>query len=278
MNAGLEAHHASVQYYDADYPSCDLSAYPENIDETVHYQGIADDVPRYLEIASSIQGPILELCCGTGRIAIPLARDGHRVTGVDVSRGMLDQLEANLRRQAPEVTERLKLVEQDVSRLDLDARDFQLAIIAFNSLLCITDFQQQRRALRKVAEHLAPGGVLVLDVVNPLQLKLQGDPVPKPFFTRRNPHNGNTYTRFAMVSAFDEQHRQRLHGWYDEIMSDGTLKREHYSLYWRPIFRHELELMLEEAGFELLAIEGGHHAEPYTAQSPRMFVQARRRG
>lgn len=276
MNAGLEAHHVSVHYYDADYPSLDLSAYPENIDCTVSHQGIADDVSRYLEIAAKLQSPILELCCGTGRIAIPLARGGHRVTGVDISRGMLDQFAANLGRQPSDVAERIQLVEQNVIELDLPVRDFQLAIIAFNSLLCITDFQEQRRALRKVAEHLAPDGMLVLDVVNPLSLKIQGDPVPKPFFTRRNPHNGNTYTRFAMVSAFDEQHRQRLHGWYDEIASDGTLRREHYSLYWRPIFRHEMELMLAEAGFELVALEGGHHQEAYTAQSPRMFVQARK--
>jgi len=277
MNAGLEAHHASVVYYAADYPSVGLTDFPENLDETIHYQGIADDVSRYRAIARSIEGPILELCAGTGRVAIPLAIDGHRVTAVDVSRGMLDRFEANLRHQPSGVAERVKLVEQDITQLDLPRRDFALAIIAFNSLLCIADFSGQRRALRNAAQHLSPGGMLVLDVVNPLQLKIQGDPIPKPFFTRRNPHNGNTYTRFAAMGPFDEEHRQRLHGWYDEIASEGTVKRAPYSLHWRPIFRHELELMLEEAGFEPLPIEGGHREEPYTAQSPRMFVQARRR-
>jgi hypothetical protein len=49
-----------------------------------------------------------------------------------------------------------------------------------------------------------------------------------------------------------------------------------YSLVWRPIFRYELELLLERAGLEVVRLEGGHLKEPYEAKSPRMFVVARR--
>ncbi|HSE40124.1 MAG TPA: hypothetical protein VLH08_05110, partial [Acidobacteriota bacterium] len=93
-------------------------------------------------------------------------------------------------------------------------------------------------------------------------------------FTRKNRITGNTYTRFAMMGAFDADQKQRLYGWYDEIFPDGTVKRQHYSLFWRPIFRFEIELMLRDAGFELISIEGGHRKEPFTAQSPRMFIVA----
>jgi hypothetical protein len=189
---------------------------------------------------------------------------------------MLEQLEANLKREDRAVAARIKTVRQDISQLALEEREFRLSIIAFNSLLCIPDFAGQCAALRAVAGHLAKDGLLVLDIVNPLNLKLQGDPLPRPFFTRRNPHNGNTYTRFAMMDAFDENHRQRLHGWYDEIDAEGSVRRQYYSVYWRPIFRFEIELMLKEAGFEIVKIEGGHLKESYTAQSPRMFIQARK--
>ena len=96
--------------------------------------------------------------------------------------------------------------------LALEENDFSVAIIAFNSILLVLDFQNQCRALSAVAKHMAKQGLLIIDIVNPLNLKLQGDPVPKPFFTRKNTHNGNTYTRFAMMEPFDENHRQRLHG------------------------------------------------------------------
>ena len=276
MNAGLTADHSSIHYYDGDYPSEEHSRFPENFDPTTVFQGISHDVRRYKEIASEVGGPILELCCGTGRVAIPLAKQGFQVTGVDISAAILERLRDNVRREDEAFSERITLIEQDITELSLEDRKYPLAIIAFNSLLCVPSFGGQLKALRRVAEHLSDDGLLVLDIVNPLRLKIEGDPVPRPFFTRRNPNNGNTYTRFAMFDPFDENQRQRLHGWYDEIERDGTLKRRHYSLYWRPIFRFEIELMLKCAGFRIERLEGGHLKEAFTAQSPRMFIQARK--
>ncbi len=276
MNAGLTADHSSIHYYDGDYPSQEHSIFPENFDEITAFQGIRHDVGRYADIAAQTGGPILELCCGTGRVAIPLAEQGFQVTGVDVSAAILERFRENLRRAGDGLSERTTLVEQDITELSLEGAKYLLAIIAFNSLLCIPSFDGQLQALQRVAEHLCDDGLLVLDIVNPLRLKIEGDPVPRPFFTRKNPNNGNTYTRFAMFGAFDENQRQRLHGWYDEIERDGTLKRRHYSLHWRPIFRFEIELMLKCAGFRIERLEGGHLKEAFTAQSPRMFIQARK--
>jgi ubiquinone/menaquinone biosynthesis C-methylase UbiE len=268
---------AMLRYYDADYPSEGHGRFPENFDETTRYQGLMHDVARYREIVRDRPGPVLELCCGTGRVAIPLANDGHQVTGVDISTELLRQLRANVDRIDATLLSRLTLVEANVTELDLPKRSFRTAIIAFNSLLCIADFDAQRRVLSRVCEHLSDDGVLVLDIVNPLRLAIQGDPVPKPFFTRREPHSGNRYTRFAMVDALDERHVQRLHGWYDETLADGTVRRSAYATTWRPIHRYEIQLMLEEAGLSLVSIEGGHLRERFTAQSPRMFIQAAKR-
>src|SRR5262249_29210954 len=182
----------------------------------------------------------------------------------------------NLERVGGDLSARVQLIEQDVADLSLCGREFPLAIMAFNSFLCITDFEGQCRALHSVAKHLRPSGILVLDVINPLGLSLQGEHEPKPFFTRRSDASGAVYTRFAMADAFDENQKQRLHGWYDEIDAAGTVKRKFYSLFWRPVFRFELELMLRQAGLTVVSVEGGHQKEPYTATSPRMFVRARK--
>ena len=274
MNANIPDNDVSIEYYDSDYPSAQ-GPFPENFDRITEYQGVAHDVARYLEIARAVGGPVLELCCGTGRIALPLARAGFEVTAVDVSAGMLEVLRARL---AGEPRIPVTPVHQDVTRLSLEKRDYPLAIIGFNSLLCIPDFALQRQALSSIARHLAPGGLLVIDVVNLLALPVGGNPVPQPFFTRRNVHTGNTYTRFAMVGAIDAEQRQCLHGWYDETGGDGTLRRRHYSIMWRPIARFELQLMLEAVGCEIASLEGGHGGESFTQSSPRMFVRARRRG
>ena len=277
MNADVAATDPAIHYYDGDYPSSDWSEYSENFDSTTEFQGIAHDVPRYEELAKEHGSPILELCCGTGRVSLPLAHRGFSVVGVDICAAMLDRFRENLHRRPPDARKRVDLVHSDVCELSLGRSDFPLAIVPFNSLLCIPDFGAQRRALRSIAQHLAPGGHLILDLVNPLALKIQGDPVPKPFFTRKNPHTGNTYTRFAMCDPFDDDHRQRLHGWYDEVdQRDGTVKRTSYALHWRPIFRFEIELMLKESGLSIVTLEGGHRREPYTAKSDRMFVVARK--
>jgi SAM-dependent methyltransferase len=275
MNANLPDSHASIQYYDSDYPGEAISPFPENFDAVTATQGLSHDVQRYLELAGEAGGPVLELCCGTGRVAIPLARAGREVVGVDLSQAMLDRFRRNLEREDEATAARVELIRQDVTRLALE-RAFPLVVMAFNSLLCITSFAGQRAALSAAARHLAPGGRIALDLMNPLILPQQGDPVPKPFFTRRHADTGNFYTRFAAMGPFAADQVQELFGWYDEIGADGTLRRTPYSLHWRPIFRYEIELMLEQAGLRLEAVEGGHLKEPFSAQSPKMFVLARR--
>lgn len=265
-----------LDYYDSDFPGEQHCRYPENFDATTEYQGLRCDVQRYVEIARETGGPVLEPCCGTGRVALPLAAAGVEVVGVDLSTALLGQLRDKLSREPTALQRRIEIVQQDITALSLARRDFPLALLAFNSLLCLPDFTDQCRALEAIGAHLRAGATLVLDVVNPLALPLGGDPVPKPFFTRRNPHNGRRYTRFASLSAFDELQRQQLYGWYDELDDAGAVSRRSYSVTWRPIFRFELQLMLERAGFEIATLEGGHRREPYTAQSPRMFVHARK--
>jgi SAM-dependent methyltransferase len=277
MNPGISSHHPSIQYYDSDYPSPFDTRFPENFDSVTEYQGLAFDIDRYRELVSEFGGPVVELCCGTGRVAIPLARDGFEVTGIDFSSAMLQKFRQSLEREDESVAGRIRLVEQDLTKLPHAEKRFQTAILAFNSLLCIPDFDGQCAALHAISNQLPRSGKLLIDIVNPLQLKIEGNAVPTPFFTRKNTNNGNVYTRFAMMGPFDADHKQELYGWYDEILPDGSVRRLHYSLYWRPIFRFEIEFMLRDAGFQILRIEGGHRKEPYTAQSPRMFLIAEKK-
>jgi SAM-dependent methyltransferase len=277
VNSSLPDTDPSILYNDSDYPSRDHARFYENCDAITESQGVAHDVDRYLELAKKINGPILEVGCGSGRVAIPLARAGHDVHAVDVSEGMLERLRTKLASEPEELGRCITIERADAREMELSRRGFALALMPFNTLSCIPDFDGQRAVLRRIAAHLRAEGELIVDLINPFRLSPSGDPVPKPFFTRRNEWTGRRYTRFAMLGPMDEHQRQELHGWYDEVTQDDLIERRYYSITWRPLYRFEIQLMLEEAGFTLETVEGGHHGEPFTSRSPKMFVRARRR-
>ncbi len=94
---------------------------------------------------------VLDAGCGTGRVAIELARRGLEVVGVDVDPSMI----ATARRLAPE----LDWVQADLAELEL-GRTFDVVVMAGNVLL-FTEPGTQPQVVARVAEHLAPGSVLV---------------------------------------------------------------------------------------------------------------------
>jgi 2-polyprenyl-3-methyl-5-hydroxy-6-metoxy-1,4-benzoquinol methylase len=85
MNHDLPDSYQSINYHDSDCPSTENGRYLDNLDVTADAQGVAYRVGRYLELAASIVGPILEVGCCTGRICTPFAHAAHEVHGVDVS-------------------------------------------------------------------------------------------------------------------------------------------------------------------------------------------------
>ena len=105
------------------------------------------DLDLYLALADRADGPILELAVGTGRLAIPLAEAGHRVTGRRPRPGDA-RPRPRPRRAGTAGEDRLTLVEADIVGLRLpDAGRFGLAFIALNSLLVLPTRAAQRAAL-----------------------------------------------------------------------------------------------------------------------------------
>jgi len=94
---------------------------------------------------------VLDAGCGTGRVAIELARRGIHVVGVDLDPGMLEVARA----KAPA----LQWVEADLAAVKLDQR-FEAAVMAGNVMIFVTP-GTEAAVLRNVAAHLVPGGLLV---------------------------------------------------------------------------------------------------------------------
>jgi SAM-dependent methyltransferase len=110
----------------------------------VHVHGEADFVTRLLP-----SGSALDAGCGTGRVAVELARRGYDVVGVDSDRSMLD-----VARQVD-----LPWVEADLAALDL-GRAFDLVVCAGNVMVFLAP-GTEGQVVRRLAGHLVPGGLLV---------------------------------------------------------------------------------------------------------------------
>lgn len=255
----------SCDFYDSDTPSDG-----PNLDANARRIGLADDVAFYRSLAADVSKPILVLCCGTGRIALPLLADGHTVTGVDASPCMLRQFRAKLGG-----AERLTLLQAGITKLQF-REEFGLVILPFNSISAISSFAEQLKAFQNAFNALTPGGVFAVDLPNALLAPRSASLRPLLMYTRRHIRRGTRYSRFSFNGPLDADQRQRLFGYYDEIRADGTLVRREWEKELRHIFRFELELMLRQCGFEEIEVFGNFTRGAFRANDEKLVVQARR--
>lgn len=131
------------------------------------------DLATWADLADRFGDPVLDLGCGTGRVALALARHGHDVTGVDESGALVGEL---ARRAAAEGLE-VAAVRADVRELRL-GRAFGLAIAPMQVVQLLGGRTGRLVALGRVREHLRPGGRLAAAIVEgvPAAALGAGDP------------------------------------------------------------------------------------------------------
>jgi len=127
-------------------------------------RSVVEDVDFYVEEALASGGPVVELAVGTGRIAVPIAKAGVRVIGVDESPAMIEGARAYAERE--NVSPLVDLRLGDLRDPPVDER-VPLATVPFRSLLHMPDEHEKLRALTAAASVLEPGGRFVFDVFAP---------------------------------------------------------------------------------------------------------------
>lgn len=105
---------------------------------------------------------ILELCCGTGRLTIPIAKEGYDVTGVDIMANMLEKAKA----KSLEDNLSIDFIEADIRNLNLSEK-FDLIFIPFNSIHHLYKNEDLFKTFHVVKQHLKKGGLFLLDCYNP---------------------------------------------------------------------------------------------------------------
>jgi SAM-dependent methyltransferase len=207
------------------------------------------EVPFYVELARSADGPIVELAVGSGRVAIPVAQStGRRVIGIDTSPAMLEQA----RVRAAELGVQLDLRAGDMRDLVLDELA-ALIYCPFRALLHLPSWSDRRRTFERVASSLRPEGRFAWNafafdhqIAARLDGQHQSDPVPHT-------------TRYSVGE-------NRI----DIVLDDGPRS----SLWWAT--KNEWLGLLDVAGLELEALYGGFGGESFGDESREYVFVARR--
>jgi SAM-dependent methyltransferase len=234
------------------------------------------DVNFYRDLAKKRLGEggrILELGAGTGRVTIPLARDGHRVTALDQAPTMLARLGSRALAAPAAVRDRIEIVRGELCTFEL-GETFPLVIAAFNVLEHLYTRGEVDACLRRVLAHLEPGGAFVFDVQLPDLAWLVRDPTKRWAKTRfTDPQSGRAmyYSTNHEYDPVSQIVMIRLY--YDPI--DGTPGRV-VKLTQRKFFPAELEALVAHAGFRVTAHLGDFSLAPLDATADSQVLVCER--
>ncbi len=257
-------------------PSADMES-PYDFDRFVRYYELdhADyvaDIPFYQDLARQAGEPVLELGCGAGRVLIPLAEAGITITGVDLAPRMLER--AREQAHAAGVANRITLVQADMRRLSLPTR-FRLAFCALNTLMHLTELEDQIAVLESARRHLVSGGLFAVDLPNP-HLSLHTEERTPLILDKEliDPETGHRILKLVSYRSDPALQISDITVMYDEVDHDGQVQRTLVPMRMRWIYPYELRLMLEIAGFHLDQFYGSYDLEPFSTQSERLIAVA----
>lgn len=260
--AGVDPFADLPPFYDLD-----VDGYDEDIDL---YQALAAQADR------SARSParVLELGCGTGRVAASLAVAGHPVVAVDRSEAML----ARCRERCDGLP--VRSLRGDMRTLDLGER-FRLVLVPLGGLEHMASAAELASALATVERHLAPGGLAVVDVAAPQPEDLA--PGVQPLleqWTRDLPTEGSEpgarVTKLVSVEAQPSEGSRDVTWHFDVQPAGGALHRVTVRFALRMITAGELELAATLAGLRATGWYGDYDLAPLAAGAERILVTLRR--
>lgn len=228
-------------------------------------------------ISNSVYLNILECFSGTGRVLIPLAQEGHRITGIEIASAMSARASEKIAMLGSDVRDRVTLKVQDVLGGQW-GYGYDLVIMAANAFYELPSAEMQERCIRFAREALVLDGRLFVD-----NNDYKGDWSEGPFGKERVVFEGRgidgTFGRSTMEGIrFDEEqgilYMKRT--WFTRT-PDGI---ENYSEYFcrkHPVSAKEVEGWLNNYSFQILQTFGDRKGSPYTKESGRAIFWAKKK-
>ena len=230
------------------------------------------DIEFWQRMAAAADGPILELGCGTGRVAVPVARDGNTVVGIDRSESMLARGRMRVRRAR--LQSRVKLIRGDIRHLPFPEKSFPLVMAPYGILQSLLDEQLLLDTLTDVRRVLTKKGTFGLELVADL-------PAWEEYADRttlrgaRGPR-GKPITLVESVTQDRRNHITRFVQTFVEGRGKAATRRT-FTLGFRTLTVPQMADRLEKAGLEVSALLGDYRGGPWDLRAEVWIILARRR-
>jgi SAM-dependent methyltransferase len=225
-------------------------------------------LPLWLDLAAQTGDPVLELGCGTGRVLIPLAQAGHRVTGIDHDPAMLKFLQANIGSQFDPTP---ILVIADISEFRLAAQ-FPLVILPCNTFSTLGE-DKRLACLECVHKHLKPGGLYAFSIPNP---EVMND-LPKRAEAELEDefiHPQTGYPVQVSNSWWRTEHIFNVTWTYDQLLPDGRVERLTVETAHQIVSTDTYLDEIKSTGMKVIATYGDFDRSEYSCESPYLICLA----
>lgn len=222
---------------------------------------------------------ILEPFCGTGRIFIPLALDGHCAVGLDQAKVMLDRVQEKIYLLPYEVQSKIKLIRVNVLNADWPG-DFDLVILGANCLYELATPEEQEECILRASTSLRPGGYIYLDnnhMEGTLHASWQQLDIDEKAWPTGTCEDG-TYVQTQRERIWFDIAQRLVRYRRRTIITfpDGNIKTEEYLMQCHPPSKVEMQTWLEKYGFVVEQIFGDRAGNPYTETSNRAIFWAKK--
>ena len=208
------------------------------------------------------EAKILELCCGTGRLTVPIAKAGYNICGVDYTSSMLEQAKV----KASEAGLEINFIEADIRSLNLQEK-FDFIFIPFNSIHHLYKNEDLFKAFNGVKNHLKEEGLFLLDCFNPnIQYIVEGEKEQKKI--------AEYTTKDGRAVLIKQTMRYESATQINRIEWHYFINGEFHSIQnldMRLFFPQELDSYLEGAGFEIIHKFGSFEEERFENKSEKQI-------
>lgn len=221
---------------------------------------------------------VLEPFCGTGRISLSLANDGHKIVGIDNAKGMLDWFRNKLDKTSIPL-ENVELIHKDVLA-DEWPRGFDLVILGGNCFYELASPQDQELCIERAYKSLNHGGYIYVD-----NNHMEGELDPS---WQENGVVRKSLCGVTKDGSVVDTTRETI--WYDVkkrlarfrrraiiTKTTGEVIESEYIQQKHPVSTYEVQLWLEKHGFDIINKYGDRNGEAYSDNSPRAIFWARKK-